>query len=86
MDDEIKEFAVQKKAFLESDFGKRAAVAINELYGQHHQKAEDIGLEPWRKAYHSERAAGISEVISFFTSDVALLESGYFDKKEEPKT
>jgi len=80
--DEVKEFAIQKKAFLESEFGQKAAEAINALYSQHHQKAEDITLEPWRKASHCDRAAAINEVISFFTTDVALLEAGYFDKKE----
>lgn len=81
--EDLKALAYMKKEFLESPFGKIAAEKINELYGQHHQEAEKFGLEPWQKAYHSERAAGINEVISFFTTDVALLESGYFSEETE---
>jgi hypothetical protein len=80
--DDVKELAIQKQAFLNSDFGQKVSEAITLMHGQHHQKAEDEKLEPWRKAYHTERAAGIAEVISWFTADVALLEQGYFDKKD----
>lgn len=79
----LKEIAIMKKEFLNSEFGKYAAGKINELYGQHHSKAELFDLEPWKKAAHADRAAGVAEVISFFTSDVDLLEGGYFNKPEE---
>lgn len=85
MDADVKALAHMKKEFLESPFGKIAAEKINELYGQHHQAAEKIDLKPWQKAYHSERAAGINEVISFFTTDVALLDAGYFNEEKEAK-
>lgn len=82
---DVKALAHMKKEFLDSPFGKIAAEKINELYGSHHQAAEKMDLEPWQKAYHSERAAGINEVISFFTTDVVLLDQGSFNEEEEPK-
>ena len=81
----LKEIALMKKAFLESEFGQYAAKEITMMHGQHHEQAEDIDTEPTKKAAHIDRAAGISEVIKFFTADVALLDSGYFNAKEEVK-
>lgn len=78
----LRELAIKKQAFLKSEFGQIAAAAISELQGNHLTMAQDEKLEPWRKAYHTERAAGIAEVINFFVNDVQWLEAGYFAEKE----
>ncbi len=78
-----KQLAMMKREFLESPFGKIAAVQINELISQNFQKAQKPDIEPWKKAYLVERAAGIQDVITWFTADVAFLEAGGFKEEEK---
>jgi hypothetical protein len=84
---DVKQLAMLKRDFLESDFGKIAAQEINNLLQLHYQNAQGDDLEPWKKAYHIERAAGIQEVITWFTADISALEAGMFnEEKDETKT
>jgi very-short-patch-repair endonuclease len=80
----LKQIAEMKKDFLESDFGKLAAKKITELHGQMHEKAEQSD-DPATQSRELNKAAGVSEVIRFFTADVALLEQGYFDEEAATK-
>lgn len=78
----IKQVAEMKKAFLESDFGKFVAQKITVIHGDLHEKAENESDRDKRVSY-LDRAVGVTEVIRFFTADVALLDQGYFDEKKE---
>lgn len=80
---DVKQLAMMKQEFIKSAFGEKAAEEINAMVGRHLAAAQKPGLRPWQKAYAVERAAAIQEVITWFTSDVALLEAGYFKDEEE---
>jgi hypothetical protein len=77
----LKQVAEMKKAFIESDFGKFVAQKITEIHGDLHQKAENAATNA-EKVTCIDKAAGVNEVIRFFTADVALLDQGYFDEKK----
>jgi len=80
----LKQIAEMKKAFVESEFGKFAAQKITEIHGSLHEKAENAPPHDQNtRASYLDQAKGVSEIIRFFTSDVALLNQGYFDEKKE---
>lgn len=78
----LKQIAEMKKAFVESEFGKYAAQKITEIHGDLHEKAESAPTNDL-KATYIDRASGVTDIIRFFTADVALLNQGYFDEKKE---
>jgi hypothetical protein len=78
----LKQIAEMKKMFIESEFGKYAAQRITEMHGNLHEQAESAATNDL-KATYIDRARGVSDVIRFFTSDVALLDQGYFEEKKE---
>lgn len=78
----LKQIAEMKKAFIESEFGKLAAQKITEIHGNFHEDAEKATTME-QKASFIDKASGVSDVIRFFTSDVALLDQGYFEDKKE---
>ena len=80
----IKQIAEMKKQFINSDFGKYAAQKITEIHGRHHEDAENAATMEQQAAYVN-KASGVSDVIRFFTADVALLDQGYFEEKKEKK-
>lgn len=78
----LKEIAEMKQAFLKSEFGQLVAQKITEIHGGFHEDAEKAATME-QKASLIDKAAGVNEVIRFFTSDVALLEQGYFEENKE---
>jgi hypothetical protein len=78
----LKQVAEMKKAFIESDFGKYTARKITEMHGSLHEKAESAVTSEQKVAY-VDQAAGITQVIAFFTGDVAALDAGMLDEKKE---
>ena len=77
----LRQIAEMKKEFVNSAFGKFAAMRINEIYGDLHGRAESAESAE-RQARYVNQAAGVNLIISFFTADVELLEQGYFNEKE----
>jgi hypothetical protein len=78
----LKQIAEMKKAFVESEFGKYAAQEITKIHGGFHEDAEKATTGE-QKAACVDRAYGVTQIIRFFTADVALLDQGYFDEKKE---
>jgi hypothetical protein len=78
----LKQIAEMKKAFIDSEFGKFAAQRITAIHGDLHEKAENATTSEL-KATYVDRAAGVSQVIRFFTADVVALDAGMLDEKKE---
>lgn len=80
----LKQIAEMKKAFLESEFGKYAANRITAIHGDLHEKAETATTAE-QKVMFVDQAAGVSKVIAFFTTEVTLLDKGYFNEEDAPE-
>lgn len=78
-DSQFEQIAVALKEFLKTEEGQYVKRHLNDLYGHYHHQAEEAKRAEDQVRFIN-RAAGVNDAMSIFTSIIAQHESGEFKK------